>query len=116
MSKYHCVGVMCVEHGLEYIMFYVQKHIAPLAVCSGFLLVRDGLLGASTFVRLAYLDVLIQEDVNSVVDTLATIWYWSSNRSFNDCFDVPSSKLYVPNLFIGALRPVKELYIYSLES
>ena len=25
----------CVEHGLQYITFYVQKHIAPLAVCSG---------------------------------------------------------------------------------
>ena len=23
------------EHGLEYITFYVQKHMAPLAVCSG---------------------------------------------------------------------------------
>ena len=25
----------CVEHGLEYFSFYVQKHIADLAVCSG---------------------------------------------------------------------------------
>ena len=25
----------CVEHGLEYITFYVQKHIAQLAACSG---------------------------------------------------------------------------------
>ena len=22
------------EHGLEYVMFYVQKHIAPVAICS----------------------------------------------------------------------------------
>ena len=25
----------CVEHELQYITFYVQKHIAPLAACSG---------------------------------------------------------------------------------
>ena len=29
----------CVEHGLEYIMFYVRKHIAHLVACSGPLLV-----------------------------------------------------------------------------
>ena len=34
----------CVEHGLEYSTFYVQKHMAPLAVCSGPPLVLDGLL------------------------------------------------------------------------
>ena len=33
------------EHGLEYIMFYVEKHIAPLAVCCGPLLVHDKPLG-----------------------------------------------------------------------
>ena len=37
------------EHGLEYIMFYVQKHIAPLAVCSGTPLFRDGALGVPAF-------------------------------------------------------------------
>ena len=45
-----------VEHGLEYIMFYVQKHIAPFAVCSGPQLVRDG---PPAFVRLAYYNHLI---------------------------------------------------------
>ena len=44
----------CVEHGLEYITLYVKKHIAPLAVCSGPLLVCDGLLGAPAFMRLTY--------------------------------------------------------------
>ena len=29
------------EHGLEYITFYVKKHMAYLAVCSGPLPVRD---------------------------------------------------------------------------
>ena len=44
----------CVEHGLKYIMFYVQKHIPHLAACSGPPLVRDGPLGMPTFVKLAY--------------------------------------------------------------
>ena len=42
------------EHGLEYIMFYVQKHMASLTVCSGLLPVGDRLLGALAFVRFAY--------------------------------------------------------------
>ena len=42
----------CVEHGLECITFYVQKHTAPLAVCSGPPLVWDGSLEAPVFVRL----------------------------------------------------------------
>ena len=25
----------CVQHGIEYIMFYVQKHIAYLSACPG---------------------------------------------------------------------------------
>ena len=49
MSKCHCV-----EHGLTYDTFYFKKHIAPLVVCSGSTLVRDGTLGAPLFVRLAY--------------------------------------------------------------
>ena len=44
----------CMEYRLEYITFYVQKHIALLALCSGAPLVRHGRLGASAFVRLAY--------------------------------------------------------------
>ena len=35
----------CMEHGLEYITCYVQKHIALLGICSSSL-VRDGSLGA----------------------------------------------------------------------
>ena len=42
------------EHGLEYITFYVQEQMAHLAVCSGLLLARDGSLGAPAFVRFAY--------------------------------------------------------------
>ena len=38
------------EHGLEYITFYVKKHMAYLAVCSGPLPVRDQPLGAPAFV------------------------------------------------------------------
>ena len=34
------------EHGLEYIMCYVQKQMAPSAACSGLPLVRDGPLFA----------------------------------------------------------------------
>ena len=42
------------EHGLEYITFYVQKYIAPFVVFPAAALVRDGPLGAPTFLRLAY--------------------------------------------------------------
>ena len=45
------------EHGLEYITIYVQKHMASLAVCSGLQLVRDEPLGAPAFVRFAYCDL-----------------------------------------------------------
>ena len=41
------------KHGLEHITFYVKKYMAPLAVCSGCLLVHSKLLGAPTFVRLS---------------------------------------------------------------
>ena len=34
------------EHGLEYITFYIQKHLARLAVCSGLPLVRQAAMGA----------------------------------------------------------------------
>ena len=52
-----------VEHGLEYIMFNDQKHMAPLAVCSGFQLVCDQWL---TFMILPYwtLRIKIQWNVN----------------------------------------------------
>ena len=43
-----------VEHGLKYITFYVQKHIAPLAICCNLPLVRDKPLGASAFVGPVY--------------------------------------------------------------
>ena len=43
----------CVEHGLEYIAFYVQSY-AHLKACSGHPLVRNGQLGAPAFVKLAY--------------------------------------------------------------
>ena len=44
----------CMEYGLEYITFYVQKPMASFAACFGALLVRDKLLGVPVFVRLAY--------------------------------------------------------------
>ena len=39
-------------HGLKYITFYVQKHVAPLPFCYNLLLVRNNPLGAHAFVRL----------------------------------------------------------------
>ena len=44
----------CVEHGLQYITLYGQKHIAHLVVCPGAPLVRDGSLGTPALVKLAY--------------------------------------------------------------
>ena len=43
-----------VEHGLEYITFYVQKYIAHSLACSGPPLICDGPLGTPEFVKLAY--------------------------------------------------------------
>ena len=46
---YWCVEIpQCVymEYGLKHITFYVQKQIAPLAMCYNPPLVRDKLLGA----------------------------------------------------------------------
>ena len=42
------------EHGSKYITFYVQKHIAPLAMCYNPPRVRDKPLGAPAFVKLVY--------------------------------------------------------------
>ena len=50
------------EHGLEYITFYVQKHMASLQVCCGLPLVRDKPLGAAAFVKLAYCTELVSWD------------------------------------------------------
>ena len=43
------------EHGLKYITFYVQKHIAPLAVCYNLPLVCDKPLEVPAFVKLVYI-------------------------------------------------------------
>ena len=58
---YCCVKIpQCgyMEHGLKYIMFYIQKHIAPLAMCYNPPLVRDKPLGAPTLVKLSYFLVM----------------------------------------------------------
>ena len=48
----------CVEHRLEYIVFYMLKqYIAHLAACFGPLPVRNGPLGAPTFLKLVYLAI-----------------------------------------------------------
>ena len=44
----------CVEHGLKYITFYVEKYIAYLAAHCGPPLIRDGQLEVPTFVKFAY--------------------------------------------------------------
>ena len=49
--KTPCCG--CMEHVLKYITFYVKIHLASLAVSSGFPLVHDGPIRASSFVRSA---------------------------------------------------------------
>ena len=43
------------NHELKYIVFYVQKHIAPQAVCYNSLLVCDNKLGAPAHVRVVYM-------------------------------------------------------------
>ena len=55
MSKYHNVGIWSImEYGLEYITFYVQKHVAHVAICFNPPLVRENSLGATAFVRLTH--------------------------------------------------------------
>ena len=55
---YYCFVKMSrcgfMEHGLDYFSFYVQKHLAHLAACSGPPLVPDELLGVPVFLKLAY--------------------------------------------------------------
>ena len=64
----------CVEHGFEYITFYVQKHIANLAACSGPLLVCDGLLGASAFVKLTYCSSFYYVKYSISLSNVASHW------------------------------------------
>ena len=54
---YWCVKIPLygyMEHGLKYIMFCLQKHIAALAMCYDSPLVHDKPLGVPTFVKLIY--------------------------------------------------------------
>ena len=54
---YWCVKIpQCgyMEHGSKHITFYVQKHIAALAMCYNPALVRDKQLGAPASVKLVY--------------------------------------------------------------
>ena len=51
------------EHGLDYIMSYVHKHIAPLAICYHPPLVCDTPLGAPAFVRLVYASEVYLKDM-----------------------------------------------------
>ena len=49
-----CTGESRHPYGLALIMFYVQKHMTPLGVCSGLPLIRDKPPGAPAFVRLTF--------------------------------------------------------------
>ena len=46
------------EHGLKDVAYYVQKHIAPCAICHTPPLVRDMPLGVPAFVKLVYSSVV----------------------------------------------------------
>ena len=52
VSKYHKAGILSMDY--DYITFYVQKHIAPLAKCYNPPLVRDKPLGVPAIVNLIY--------------------------------------------------------------
>ena len=75
----------CVEHGLEYITFYVQKYIAQWVACSGRLLVRDGRQGEPAFMKMAYSNhkgpvtrkMFPFDDVIMVIPRVATYQDWS---------------------------------------
>ena len=62
-----------VEHWLEYITCYVQKHIAHLAMCSNPQLVRDNLLGARAIVRVAYYAICRRSSCSSLIEFIVLI-------------------------------------------
>ena len=70
----------CVEHLLQYIVFYAQKHIAYLAAFSWPTLVGDRLLGAPASLKLAYYSDMTfhrNENIHLVLHkTSATELYW----------------------------------------
>ena len=53
------------EHGLEYIVFYLQKHIAPLVVYTNPTVVHDKPSGAPVFVKIVYCGDVSWVDVDS---------------------------------------------------
>ena len=60
------------EYELKYIAFYVQKHIAPLAMCYNPRLVHDKPLGAPAFAKLIFVTyrlciIYVREDNDSIV-------------------------------------------------
>ena len=64
------------EHGLEYIAFYVQKYIAHLGPCSDSPMVCDGTIGAPAFVKLAYYQKMIKSNI-----TVPIFRMWSDGIS-----------------------------------
>ena len=76
------------EHGLNYIMIHVQKHIAALAMCYyNPPLVRENPLGATAFVKLVYW--------TDMYYTWLTWWY---RKCWSNIYHVYTGEL---NLFIN---------------
>ena len=74
----------CVEHGLEYIEFYLQKFIANLTVCSGPQRVWDGSLEAPAFVKLAYYEAITWKAIFTILD-IGFIHGHINGRSWTNC-------------------------------
>ena len=80
----------CVEHRKLNITFHVQEYIAHLAACSGHLLVRDGPLGVTAFVKLAYF-----HDLAILMDRCNTIYSIEIHDILSDVIhSIPISDLY----------------------
>ena len=71
------------EHGLEYIAFYVQKYIALVAIRSNPQVDRDKPLGAPAFMRLAY--------QSSDPEGVLTIWRLPCSSVSTPIFEIMSS-------------------------
>ena len=70
------------EHGLRYITFYVQIHMAPLAVCSGPHLDRNKPLGAPAFVRLVYCCIPGMQNGRHFTDDIFNAFSWRKSSVF----------------------------------
>ena len=69
------------EHELEYIALYVQKHTAHLAIYYNLPLIRDKPLGAAAFVRRIYWEIIrLPSDNDAILKDIGKYITWIINH------------------------------------